>query len=246
MDEPSINEVIRDDRPDKQTPSRPFDHASHEELTLSAYLRREPLACSATRTIGGRWIFADIAFKPSALHFRPCFLAGPLQAPDRKHTFAILDKVFKNVPPGRERLCSEIVPVRMEQIKRDIHRRRGDDIGVRPHEEVKPRHQPFIEHTDLSVKDQVDARQRGDSLRERREACCMVEPASAHELDVGATLVRDHAPAVHLLLVDSAGAIEGLDKGRMEEMYLEGKAGRHHFYYPMPCDAAAPPCGRVG
>ena len=58
----------------------------------------------------------------------------------------------------------------MEHVERDVYRGRGQHIGVRLHEQVEPRDQPLIEHSELAVQDQVGARQCGDGLPERSEA----------------------------------------------------------------------------
>jgi len=43
MDEPAINELIRDDRPNQQTPSfRTLGHAPDDEFAFVAHLRLEP------------------------------------------------------------------------------------------------------------------------------------------------------------------------------------------------------------
>src|SRR5215471_15941460 len=102
VDQPAVCELIPGDGPDQQAPPlSPLDHASHEELTLLAHLRLEPLARSATGPIRGSRIFADVPLEPSAQYFRPCFLAVPLQAPDRIDALAALDQALKDLPPGR-------------------------------------------------------------------------------------------------------------------------------------------------
>src|SRR5215471_16537108 len=57
----------------------------------------------------------------------------------------------------------------------------------------------------------------------------MVEPATTDEPDSLATFVRDHTPAVDLLLVHPAWPIEGLNERWVQELNLKRNAKGHPF-----------------
>src|SRR5215467_6984177 len=147
------------------------------------------------------------------------------KASNCKDTLPTLDKPLKGFPAGRKRLGSEVCSVCIEHIERDVYRWSGEDLWIGIREEVKPRDEAFIKDGDLAVKDELGARQLGEG----HEPCGMVEPATTDEPDSLATLVRDHAPAVDLLLVHPPWPIEGLDERWVEKLNLKRNAEGHSF-----------------
>jgi hypothetical protein len=86
------------------------------------------------------------------------------------------------------------------------------------HQEVEAGDEGVVEHAHLSVQDQRGSPDRGDRRRDVCEPCGVVAAAPADEADTASVLVGGHAPAVVLLLVDVAIAVEwlgehGLDQG---------------------------------
>ena len=109
-------------------------------------------------------------------------------------------------------------------------------------EPLEARDQRAVEHGDLAVEHQRGRAHGPYGGRDGREALSVVAPVAADELHCSAVLVGQHPPAVHLLFVDPALAVEregdqrGLrdaDGGYHCFHYSEGPApgGRRVFWY---------------
>src|SRR4029450_8611125 len=96
----------------------------------------------------------------------------------------------------------------VEAVKHHVDRRGGGDLFWSFAEPLKPRHELVIEDGHLTIQDQGHGRQGSDRSYQVREAPAVVFPCSADEADSSAILVGDHPPAVVLLFVDPALAVE--------------------------------------
>jgi hypothetical protein len=75
---------------------------------------------------------------------------------------------------------------------------------------MEPRHERFIEYRQLAVDHELARAKPTDGPRDVREAPGMVAAGPAQEAHAHAVLVGDDPPAVDLLLVDPAVAVERL------------------------------------
>jgi hypothetical protein len=78
--------------------------------------------------------------------------------------------------------------------------------GAQP---VEPRPQLLVEDRNLAVEHQAARRQLSDCRRNVVKAAGVVAAVPADQVDAAAVLVRQDAPAIDLLLVDPAVAVEG-------------------------------------
>ena len=83
-------------------------------------------------------------------------------------------------------------------------------------EELEARDVVLVERDDLAVQDKVVTRQATERTRHLRELYRHVLQVARHEPDAAAVAIGDDAVAVVLLLVDPAGAVEGLAHQRRQ------------------------------
>ena len=94
-------------------------------------------------------------------------------------------------------------------------------------EPLEPGDKPRVVHRQLAVEDK-GALERSERGREFGEASGMVEAVSAYQPDGPGDFVRQHPPAVPLLLVDPPGAMERARDERGVHQVDAGQPRRGH------------------
>jgi hypothetical protein len=113
-------------------------------------------------------------------------------------------------PPLGEREAGEFAAVAVQDVEGDEDRRRGDRSRVRLAQPLEPRAELLVVDRDLAVENQRAGGPLGDRAGDVCEQLRVVDAVAADEPDAVAGLVREDAPAVHLLLIDPDVAVEGL------------------------------------
>ena len=79
---------------------------------------------------------------------------------------------------------------------------------------IEARAELLVEDRRLAVEDERARRQLGDGRRDVTEAASVIDAGAADETNRVAILVRDDSPAIDLLLIDLARAVERLSDER--------------------------------
>jgi hypothetical protein len=112
---------------------------------------------------------------------------------------------------GRPRASS---CVDVQTVEGHEHRRRARLVGLGAAEQVKLRHEILVENADFAIENERRRLERGIALASSRKRSGVVDGIPADEADSRAVFVGGHSPAVVLLLVDPAVAMERLANER--------------------------------
>jgi hypothetical protein len=99
--------------------------------------------------------------------------------------------------------------IAVDQVEQHEERRRGDGVAVGLTQAVEPASGAAGRRTPPRRRDERARGELRDGRRDVAKAPRVVAPVTAQQPDALAVLVRQHPPAVDLLLVDPAVAVEG-------------------------------------